>query len=199
MDRTQMRAALANVYENWNPDDGVDDGLIDLLTDAALQLCGTKAIIDMANRKVDAILAQETAAQKRVNYPKREALPEPIRELIDAFVEITGIKPLAREVSGWLVVGQDWLTLGTTRKDISGAFEYAKGKYSIMEPASLTKTIRAHKAGALPTAPVAIQSDAVERTRRETEIHEEKVARATPMPDSVRAALGKLKTQLEVT
>lgn len=100
-----------------------------------------------ANRKVDAILDQERLAVGKVNYPKRESLPEPIRELIDAFVEATGIKPLAKETVGWLMVGQDWLNLGASPADIRGALDYAKGKFAIMTPHSLTNTLRAYKAG----------------------------------------------------
>ena len=100
-----------------------------------------------ANRKVDAILDQERLAVGKVSYPKREALPEPIRELIDAFVDATNIRPLAKETMGWLMAGQDWLNLGASAADVRGALEYAKGKFAIMTPHSLTNTLRAYRAG----------------------------------------------------
>lgn len=96
---------------------------------------------------VDAILDQERQAIGKINYPKRESLPEPIRELIDAFVSETGIKPMGKEAMSWLMVGQDWLNLNASAQDVRGALAYAKGKFAIMTPHSLTNTLRAYKSG----------------------------------------------------
>jgi hypothetical protein len=106
-------------------------------------------VIQKANKTVDAMLDQERKSAKRINYPKRESLPEPIRELIDAFVEVSGIKPISKEALSWLVAGNDWLEIGATAADVRGAFEYAKGKFSVMTPHSLTNTLRAYRAGSL--------------------------------------------------
>ena len=102
---------------------------------------------EKANKKVDAILDQVRNGEGKVSYPKREALPEPIRELIDEFVSISGIKPMAKEVSHWLMSGQDWLNIGATREDVRGALRYAKGKFTLTDPGSLTKTLRSYKTG----------------------------------------------------
>ena len=199
------------IREEW-VDISTHEGQVALakyLADAALELCGHKtdemrgeykAVVDAANKKVDAILEFEKQAQGRVNYTGREMLPEPIRELMDVWVEASGIKPLKRELSGWLMVGQEWLDLHVQAKDIRGALEYAKGKYAIMEPASLTKTIRSLKAGMLKLEDgrsPAIDHDAIEATRLARE-EREAAHNFSPMPDYVRERLGKLKTQLEV-
>ena len=104
---------------------------------------------EKANKKVDAILDQVRNGEGKVSYPKREALPEPIRELIDEFVRVSGMKPLAKDVSGWLMAGQDWLNLNATKDDVRKSLEYAKGKFTISSPASLTNTIRSYKTGNL--------------------------------------------------
>jgi len=102
-----------------------------------------------ANKKMDVHLDLLRQSVGKTSYPKRESLPEPIRELIDAFVEATGIKPLGKEAMSWLVVGQDWLSLGATPDDVKGALEYAKGKFAVMTPHSLTNTLRMYKAGGM--------------------------------------------------
>lgn len=113
-------------------------------------------IEEQTNRKVDAILDQERQAIGKINYPKRESLPEPIRELIDAWVSATGIKPLAREAMGWLSEGQNWLNLHATAKDVIAAFDYAKANYPAMPttPFGLTNTLRAYKAGTLKSTTI---------------------------------------------
>jgi len=50
----------------------------------------------------------------------------------------------------WLAGGSDWLEVGATPADVRGAFAYAKGKFAVSSPLSLTKTIQAYKAGTLP-------------------------------------------------
>lgn len=104
-------------------------------------------VVKKANKTVDAMLDQVRNGEGKVSYPKREALPEPIRELIDEFVSISGIKPMAKEVSHWLMAGQDWLNIGATREDVRGALQYAKGKFTMTDPGSLTKTLRSYKTG----------------------------------------------------
>jgi hypothetical protein len=101
---------------------------------------------EKANKTVDAILEQANQASKRLTYPKRESLPDPIRELIDEFVRTSGIKPMARETMSWLQAAQDWLNLGATAKDVRDALEYARGKFSVPTPFSLTNTLRERKA-----------------------------------------------------
>lgn len=110
-----------------------------------------KSISQSANRKVDAIIDIEKQSASKVNYPKREALPEPIRELIDAWVLASGIKPMAREISALLMEGQNWLNLKATGDDIKAAWEYAKANYPAppSSPFGLTNTLRNYKAGNL--------------------------------------------------
>ena len=132
----------------------IRDLLADRLADAALEVRGIAlaGIVQAANKTMDAFIGEEVkAANVKVNYPKREALPEPIRELIDAWVIASGIKPLAREVSGLLMEGQNWLNLGVTGDDIKAAWEYAVKNYPAppSSPFGLTNTLRNLKAGNL--------------------------------------------------
>lgn len=123
------------------------------IADAVRELRGIAMaeIVAAGNKKVDAFLGLEKANAGKVNYPKREALPEPIRELIDTWVIASGIKPLAREVSGLLMEGQNWLNLGVTGDDIKTAWEYAVKNYPAppSSPFGLTNTLRSLKAGNL--------------------------------------------------
>jgi hypothetical protein len=102
--------------------------------------------IEQANRKVDAIIEQSRVAKN--NYPGRESLPEPIRELVDVFVRQTGIRPMRKkETMGWLAECQNWLNLGVSAADLKTVIEYASGKFAVTTPYSLTNTLRAFKAG----------------------------------------------------
>jgi len=112
-----------------------------------------QAITESANRTVDGVIEASRLAPK-VNYPKRDSLPDPIRELLDAFVEASGIKPKAKETMGWMSAAQDWLNLHVTAKDVRDVIEYAKGKFTVSTPFSLTNTLRARKASVDNSQPI---------------------------------------------
>ena len=113
-----------------------------------------QVITTKANQLVDGMLEAQRVAQTKLTYPKRDSLPEPIRELIDAFVSATGIKPLGKEAVSWMSVAQDWLNLHVTAKDVTDTIEYAKGKFTVSTPHSLTNTLRARKASPDNSQPV---------------------------------------------
>ena len=151
--RRELRQRFQEVIDRAQIQVSDIDGLADRLADAALEVRGIAlaGIVQAANKKVDVVLGQFAETEKHVNYPEREALPEPIRELIDAWVIASGIKPLAREASGLLMEGQNWLNIGATGDDIKAAWEYAKANYPAppSSPFGLTNTLRSLKAGNL--------------------------------------------------
>lgn len=106
----------------------------------------TQTIVDSTNKTVDAMLEQERLSIGRVSYPKRESLPEPIRELLDGWVKATGMKPLSKDVFHWMNAMNDWLELGVQVADIAPAYEAVKDKFAVLTPHSLTNTLRARKA-----------------------------------------------------
>jgi hypothetical protein len=82
------------------------------------------------------------------SWPGREKLPEPIRDLLDVFVKISGIKPTRRQLMDWLGSGQDWLEIGAHPQDISKAYEESKpnekglGGFACYRPGSLTGAVQ---------------------------------------------------------
>ena len=96
----------------------------------------------MANKKVDYILAQERAAQEHLlkSWTGREKIPEPIRELLDVYVELTGQRPVKKQLMDWMCSGQEWLELGIVEIDLRNA--YARSKegqgFTVARPGSLT-------------------------------------------------------------
>jgi hypothetical protein len=107
---------------------------------------------------VDAILDQERQAVSKINYPKRESLPEVIRELIDEFVRVSGIKPIAKDVFSWLNAGNDWLEIGVQVKDIAPAYQQVKG-YTVYSPHSITKELQRYKAKPTEANPAPKRAD----------------------------------------
>lgn len=100
----------------------------------------TKIIKD-AIRKVDAILDNEKKALG--SWQGREKMPEPLRDLGDAFVNVTGIKPQKKELVFWMGEFQDWLGMGVKPSDIQEAKAYStEHGYDIFGPSSMTKTLR---------------------------------------------------------
>lgn len=94
-----------------------------------------------ADKMMDGILQNEKAAQ--ASWQGRDKLPPAIRDLADAFVEQTGIKPAKRELAFWLGEISDWLNFGVLRQDVQSGVEYAQQHdFAVMTPASLTKTVR---------------------------------------------------------
>jgi hypothetical protein len=155
--RRELRQKFQDLIEKYNIRGAVDIDYAEAMADAALEVRGIAlatdipAIVTAANKSIDAMLDQERQNATKLTYPKRESLPEPIRELIDAWVSTTGIKPLAREAMGWLGEGQNWFNLHATPKDVIAALDYAKANYPAMPttPFGLTNTLRAYKAGTL--------------------------------------------------
>jgi DNA-binding protein H-NS len=99
--------------------------------------------LEKANKKVDYILENERKAKESWNG--RGQMPEPIRELLDVYVEVTGQKPIKAKLMDWLQSGQEWLELGATPQDIQEAYKKAhpeKGDgFMVSRPGSLTNTI----------------------------------------------------------
>ncbi len=82
------------------------------------------------------------------SWPGREKIPETIRDLLDTFVRVSGIKPVRGQLMDWLGTGQDWLDIGAQKQDITKAFEESKpnekgyGGFMVNRPGSLTRTIQ---------------------------------------------------------
>lgn len=83
-----------------------------------------------------------------VSWSGREKFPEAIRDLLDVFVTVSGIKPVAGQQHDWLKTGSDWLEIGATKPDIAKAFEESKpnekgfGGFACYRPGSLTGAIQ---------------------------------------------------------
>lgn len=105
-------------------------------------------VVDSANKTVDAILEQERQYQEKLakheTWPHRDKFPEPIRELLDVYVKLTGQRPAKKDVTDWLLTGQDWLDVGIKGVDLENAYKQAKpenGKgFTVARPGSLTRT-----------------------------------------------------------
>ncbi len=82
------------------------------------------------------------------SWPGREKLPEPIRDLLDVFVKVSGIKPVRGQLHDWLASGSDWLEIGAQKQDIAKAYEESKpnekgfGGFACYRPGSLTGAIQ---------------------------------------------------------
>lgn len=103
--------------------------------------------LEKANRKVDMML--KLSGEGKLSYPGRERFPEPIRDLLDVFVEVTGIKPIRNQQNDWFATGSDWVELGATKQDIRDAYKrtqpdwQGKGGFPVVRPGSLTATLQA--------------------------------------------------------
>jgi len=103
-----------------------------------------------AKKTVDGILHFANITEEKnksgENWPGRESIPEPIRELLDVYVKITGQRPTKGHLMMWLAAGQDWLDMGINSSDIEKAFkksrgdENGKGGFIVGSPHSLTNT-----------------------------------------------------------
>lgn len=129
-----------------------DEALSERLADIALEVAGfqkredkVQQAISSANVKVDAMIA----FAKEEKWAGREKMPEPIRDLLDVFVEVTGIKPTRGQINGWLADGSDWVEIGAKAGDIRAAYEKSRGDpvkgggFFVGRPGSLTTTIQA--------------------------------------------------------
>ena len=130
--------------------------------------------MDQCNAKIDAILENERQAQN--SWAGREKIPEPIRELLDVYVHITGQKPTKGKLMDWLSTGQEWLELGASQEDIHAAYKKSKpdnGRntgFMVSRPGSLTNTIgmivgerHITKSSAVQSDPMATMNDYLKR------------------------------------
>ena len=102
--------------------------------------------IKHGNEVMDAFLEREKKAQDKQSWNGREMMPDPIRELLDIYVQLTGQHPAKRNLLDWLQTGQEWLELGATQEDIRNAYEKSQparnyNGFLVVRPGSLTMTI----------------------------------------------------------
>ena len=105
-------------------------------------------VFESANKTVDGILAfareGEEKEAKGETWPHREKFPEPIQELLDVYVKLTGQHPIKSKVSDWLLTGQEWLDVGINKIDLQLAYDKSKPEngsgFTVARPGSLTNT-----------------------------------------------------------
>ena len=103
----------------------------------------SKNQIEKANKQVDYMVK---SAQDTAKWPGREKMPEAITDLLDVFVEITGMKPSKSQLTDWLSTGQEWLDMGIKESDLREAYKKSKGPegkiggFLVNRPGSLTNT-----------------------------------------------------------
>ena len=104
----------------------------------------SKEKTEEANQMVDAIL--EGARRAQSSWPGREKIPEPIRDLLDVYVQLTGQKPVKDQLMDWLGAGNDWMEAGIVADDLRQAYakskpdQYGRGGFMVNRPGSLTRT-----------------------------------------------------------
>ena len=104
----------------------------------------SKEKTDEANQMIDAIL--ESNEKAKSSWPGREKIPEPIRDLLDVYVQLTGQRPVKDQLMDWLGAGNDWMEAGICVDDLRKAYEkskpdqYGKGGFLVNRPGSLTRT-----------------------------------------------------------
>jgi hypothetical protein len=103
---------------------------------------------DKANKFVDAVLTNERIAQEKIAggaWSGRETIPEPIRDLLDVFVSITGQRPTKSKLMEWLATGSEWQEMSATVQDVRDALKIARPEkgdgFLVNRPGSLTNTI----------------------------------------------------------
>ena len=97
---------------------------------------------------LDGILHYEKIGEEKEREGKswthRDKFPEPFLENLDAYVSLTGQKPIKKNVSDWLMTAQDWHDLGVKPADIQKAYEKANPEngegFTVARPGSLTYT-----------------------------------------------------------
>ena len=109
-----------------------------------------ESIKKSANKTVDAVLDFARQAEEKFSkneaWPHRDKFPDPIRELLDVYVKLTGQRPAKKDVSDWLLTGQDWLDLGILPADLMSAYKKSKpdekgwGGFTVARPGGLTRT-----------------------------------------------------------
>jgi hypothetical protein len=138
---------------------------------------------EQAAAKVDAMV--ENA--RRDTYANRDKIPEPYLPLADAYHNLTGQEPTKRVLHDWLQTFSEWQSEGIQSKHVQQAFKESTGRFVVARPGSLTNTAAAFKAKARLTSERAAEEERA--SQLESEIREQKIARAVPMPDDVRRRL----------
>jgi hypothetical protein len=104
----------------------------------------SQEIEEITQKEKSRELAELAQAQSRNAWSGREKFPEPIRDLLDAFVQTTGQRPSKGQLTDWLATGQEWLEIGITAADLRAAYARAKppdGRgFLVTRPGSLTST-----------------------------------------------------------
>jgi hypothetical protein len=84
-----------------------------------------KLIIESANRTVDAIFdLDKNFAGPR--WAHREKVPAAICDLLDVWVECSGIEPTKANLSDWIATGQNWLDVGAGPADVRKAYKLSR-------------------------------------------------------------------------
>ena len=87
---------------------------------------------------------REEKEKEGKSWTHREKFPEPFLDNLDAYVFLTGQKPIKKNVSDWLMTAQDWHDLGVKPADIQKAYEKANPEngegFTVARPGSLTNT-----------------------------------------------------------
>ncbi len=108
-----------------------------------------QAAINAANKSIDAMLEWERVANEKIErneaWKYREEFPEPIRDLLDVYVKLTGQRATKSKLSDWLMTGQEWLDAGIQAVDLEKAYKKSKDGtgFTVARPGSLTNTAAA--------------------------------------------------------
>jgi hypothetical protein len=147
--RNELIKLLQSYMDNPIYIEACADDLIKFITSQPL----TPENYKKANAKVDAVIEQSRQAalkeQSGATWTGRESVPEAIRELLDVFVQVTGIRPAKSNLMDWMKAGQDWLDIGATQADVRAAHAKSKGDgkegsgFTVTRPGSLTSVIGA--------------------------------------------------------
>jgi hypothetical protein len=71
-------------------------------------------------------------------------IPEQYRELLLCYAELTGQRPTAGQISGWIKDAMEWLELGVIVADLKKAYEKSKEiGFMVGRPGALTNTLTA--------------------------------------------------------
>jgi hypothetical protein len=138
---------------------------------------------EQAAAKVDAMI--ENA--RRDTYANRDKIPEPYLPLADAYHNLTGQEPTKRVLHDWLQTFSEWQSEGIQPKHVQQAFKESTGRFMVARPGSLTNMAAAFKAkGRIASER---ESEALRESQLESELREQKIARAVPPPEEVRIRL----------
>jgi hypothetical protein len=93
---------------------------------------------EQVNKKVDAMIENS----RRASWSGREKMPEPIRELLDMYVELTGQTPTKGKLMDWMATASEWMEIGIIKNDLQKAYERSRegNGFAVVRPGSLTAT-----------------------------------------------------------